>query len=500
MTENCTNGTDDDGDGLVDCADPDCTGNPACGGSVGIGDECADPLVAVVGSNAVDTTVMTASADPYNDAQCVGSALGDMGSDAWYQFTAPTSGTATISTCDSITFDSDVVIYEGTCGALTQIACNGDGVGCGGFTSILDVSMTAGSNYWIRVGSWAAGDSGTGTLDITLAGAPTPENCTNGVDDDGDGLIDCEDTDCDLDPACAGPPPENCTNGTDDDGDGLADCDDPDCSGAPSCQVPLDGFTFIASDVLASYSPGTGNGSFSATLSIEEDATAPGFPNQTQGFSFGLANNPSLITATTWNAAASLDGLNSNSGPDFIDINFYVDGLTVGCVYSFSNTSFLLFSSSTSVGSVDYDTVPSGLIGNSAGTTTPLSWSSSLGSPSVVNIVVVDGQANPAALTNGTVTLQPSTGGFMRGDTNGDGAINIADAVSLLAGLFTGGALNCEDAADCNDDGLVNIADAVYELSTLFSGGPNMPAPTAPVCGADPTTDALDCVTYDACL
>ncbi|MEO2148744.1 MAG: dockerin type I repeat-containing protein [bacterium] len=499
VTENCTNGTDDDGDGLIDCADPDCTANPACGGSGGIGDECADPLVAVVGSNAVDTTAMTASADPYNDAQCVGSALGDMGSDAWYQFTAPTSGTATISTCDLIDFDSDVVVYQGSCGALDQIACNGDGVGCGGFTSILDVNMTAGSTYMIRIGSWANGDFGTGTLEITLGGAPTAENCTNGVDDDGDGLIDCEDADCDLDPACAGPPPENCTNGTDDDGDGLADCDDPDCSGAPSCQVPLDGFTFIASDVLASYSPATGNGSFSATLSIEEDATAPGYPNQTQGFSFGLANNPSLITATTWTAAASLDGLNSNSGPDFIDINFYVDGLTVGCVYSFANTAFLLFSSSTSVGSVDYDTVPSGLIGNSAGTTTPLSWSSSLGSPSVVNILVVDGQANPAALTNGTVTLQPSTGGFIRGDTNGDGAINIADAVSLLAGLFTGGALNCEDAADCNDDGQVNIADAVYELSNLFSGGPNMPAPTAPVCGADPTTDALDCATYDAC-
>ncbi|MDE0959501.1 MAG: hypothetical protein OSB09_01845 [Planctomycetota bacterium] len=499
VTENCTNGTDDDGDGLVDCADPDCTPNPACGGSGGTGDECADPLVAVVGSNAVDTTAMTTSADPYDNSQCATSALGDMGSDAWYQFTAPTSGTATISTCDSITFDSDVVIYQGTCGALTQIACNGDGIGCGSFTSILDVSMTGGTTYFIRVGSWAQGDSGTGILEITLAGAPTPENCTNGVDDDGDGLIDCEDTDCDLDPACVGAPPENCTNGTDDDGDGLIDCDDPDCSSLPSCQLPLDGFTFIASDVLASYSPATGNGSFSASLSIEEDATAPGYPNQTQGFSLGVANNPSLITATTWTAAAALDGLNGNSGPDFIDINFYVDGLTVGCVYSFSNTVFLLFSSSTSVGSVAYDTVPSGLIGNSAGTTTPLSWSSSLGSPSVVNIVVVDGQANPAALANGTVTLQPSTGGFMRGDINSDGAINIADAVSLLAGLFSGGAINCDDAADCNDDGLVNIADAVYELSNLFSGGPNMPAPTAPVCGADPTSDALDCTTYDAC-
>jgi hypothetical protein len=48
------------------------------------------------------------------------------------------------------------------------------------------------------------------------------EICTNGIDDDGDGLVDCMDSDC---PVCV----ENCTNGIDDDGDGLVDCDDPDC-------------------------------------------------------------------------------------------------------------------------------------------------------------------------------------------------------------------------------------------------------------------------------
>ena len=32
LTEtNCSNGIDDDGDGLIDCIDPDCLGNPACG-------------------------------------------------------------------------------------------------------------------------------------------------------------------------------------------------------------------------------------------------------------------------------------------------------------------------------------------------------------------------------------------------------------------------------------------------------------------------------------
>jgi len=61
---------------------------------------------------------------------------------------------------------------------------------------------------------------------------PGPEYCTNGVDDDGDGLVDCDDPQCAMAPTCLF---EDCTNGLDDDGDGLADCDDPDCATAPSC-------------------------------------------------------------------------------------------------------------------------------------------------------------------------------------------------------------------------------------------------------------------------
>ncbi|MGR3310862.1 MAG: MopE-related protein [Candidatus Brocadiales bacterium] len=60
-------------------------------------------------------------------------------------------------------------------------------------------------------------------------------NCTDSVDDDGDGLTDCNDTDCASDPACVTPPTEtNCTNSVDDDGDGLVDCNDPDC---PPCTL-----------------------------------------------------------------------------------------------------------------------------------------------------------------------------------------------------------------------------------------------------------------------
>lgn len=60
------------------------------------------------------------------------------------------------------------------------------------------------------------------------------ENCGNGIDDDGDTLVDCADPDCFLDPLCTGGV-EDCTNGIDDDGDFLVDCADPDCSFDPAC-------------------------------------------------------------------------------------------------------------------------------------------------------------------------------------------------------------------------------------------------------------------------
>ena len=61
--------------------------------------------------------------------------------------------------------------------------------------------------------------------------------CDDGEDDDGDGLVDCDDPDCASDPSCSSPS-EVCDNGTDDDGDGATDCDDTDCATASNCQGP----------------------------------------------------------------------------------------------------------------------------------------------------------------------------------------------------------------------------------------------------------------------
>lgn len=89
---------------------------------------------------------------------------------------------------------------------------------------------------------------------------------------------------------------------------------------------------------------------------------------------------------------------------------------------------------------------------------------------------------------------------FQRGDANGDGIINLSDAVSTLGFLFLGKATpSCLDAADANDDGLVDISDALATLGFLFLGGTEIPLPGPDTCGTDPTTDELSCDAYDPC-
>jgi hypothetical protein len=98
--------------------------------------------------------------------------------------------------------------------------------------------------------------------------------------------------------------------------------------------------------------------------------------------------------------------------------------------------------------------------------------------------------------------LPPTGDEFMRGDINGDGGRNVADAVFLLASLFVPGSppAQCLDSADCNDDGGMNVADAVFLLSSLFiPGSPPPPAPSGPGCGVDPTSDSLDCLVQGSC-
>ncbi len=89
---------------------------------------------------------------------------------------------------------------------------------------------------------------------------------------------------------------------------------------------------------------------------------------------------------------------------------------------------------------------------------------------------------------------------FRRGDVDGNGGLDIADAIQVLSHLFAGGANPaCEDAADANDDGGLDIADPIGILAYLFQSASPPPAPGPTECGADPTADALDCPAGGGC-
>ena len=116
----------------------------------------------------------------------------------------------------------------------------------------------------------------------------------------------------------------------------------------------------------------------------------------------------------------------------------------------------------------------------------------------VFELTVSDGGATDSAEIAITV-LSPSGGLFRRGDTNGDGRVDIADAVAALNALFGESEIRCPDAADANDDGKINIADPVTVLDLLFGTGLPLPPPGESNCGADPTADDLGACDQEAC-
>ena len=76
--------------------------------------------------------------------------------------------------------------------------------------------------------------------------APLPdEDCGNGIDDDRDGDVDCDDSDCAALAACL--PDEICNNNIDDDRDGATDCEDTDCVDDADCAGPGEA-TFVRGD------------------------------------------------------------------------------------------------------------------------------------------------------------------------------------------------------------------------------------------------------------
>ena len=88
--------------------------------------------------------------------------------------------------------------------------------------------------------------------------------------------------------------------------------------------------------------------------------------------------------------------------------------------------------------------------------------------------------------------------GFRRGDVDGNGELEIADAINNLSFQFLGTFLPiCRDAMDFNDNGILQLNDPILNLSHQFLGTTPPAPPGKESCGPDPTLDdGLACESY----
>lgn len=211
-------------------------------------------------------------------------------------------------------------------------------------------------------------------------------------------------------------------------------------------------------------------------LSIELD-NAEGV----NGYSFGIAHPPTLEPVELILGSVLVD-----IPPDFEQIVIVPGGITVGIVYFGAGIVWIPPAAGQEIHRFRYDVLPGAV------DTIDLPFTDTLGNPPVdVDVSnVVTGGEDPT-LEHGSVFIGPP---LLRGDANGDGAIDIGDGTRLLWWVIAGQGdpLLCSDQGDANDDGVVDIADGVTVLSYLFLGGQSALTGT---CTTDTTPDALDCTT-----
>ncbi len=140
---------------------------PSCGPVAPANDNCAAAEWLTHNVPATGTNVLAT-----NDgtANCGDSASSP---DVWFKYRPATNATANFNTCGTNTsFDTVLSLFTGSCGGLTQVACNDDNNGTGGnnacgggLNSGLNYSVVAGTTYHVRVAGYS-GDTGPFTVRV----------------------------------------------------------------------------------------------------------------------------------------------------------------------------------------------------------------------------------------------------------------------------------------------------------------------------------------------
>ena len=377
---------------------------------------------------------------------------------------------------------------------------------------------------------------------IKKKGEPVVEICDNGIDDDGDTKIDCcdeecatfagcaketlctdqTDNDCDgktdaADPDCT-PVTEICDNGIDDDADTKIDCCDTDCATFAGCAKETactdgkdndcDGQTDAADTdcqvTCLDYAYYFGPAATTTTVAVATDNYVVTCRNKEAALGFQLGVKSTTVGATTtWEFTGTLGTdpnrlieliITDNAGNSQTPATPNKATSTIGktkdvqrgsAISGFSARDFFAFDLAPSVGG------PGFFVGYVADMNPPGGGGQK---------IPATGAAEPCPVNEILkVTLGEEGVNFRRGDADGNGKLNVTDAVLIIQVIVKNLAtkFNCDDMLDANDDGKLTVTDAIPVLQYVFQKGPNLAAPF-PSCGPDPApvppaTDTLSC-------
>jgi len=128
------------------------------------GDLCQSPID-ITGTGAFPFSTLGAQTD--GTAACR-----QIYGDVWYRWTAPSTDSFTISTCDQTEIDSVIAVYTAsTCPAFAATACDDDTCG---FQTVVCFPAIEGETYLIRLGAYRNSERGTGTFTIGWANPRPP--------------------------------------------------------------------------------------------------------------------------------------------------------------------------------------------------------------------------------------------------------------------------------------------------------------------------------------
>jgi hypothetical protein len=224
VPEVCNDGVDNDCDGLSDCADPDCSANPACC-VVGAGKEIVLPygsnwryLVAPLGTQipgfentGFDDSSWNEGPAPFGSYSCNGVQMCPFDPSSLTCW--PSNSSIFLrkfffvpSSAQSIKIKAKYNSMHAKLYFNGNLWVEGDVQACG--EEITDgIEIPASPPYVFAGGTnlialQLENSQGTSFFDISIEAVVVGEVCNDGVDNDCDGLIDCADPDCSANPAC----------------------------------------------------------------------------------------------------------------------------------------------------------------------------------------------------------------------------------------------------------------------------------------------------------